>query len=186
MSIVDDPESVQKVTRTSQIIVGAMTMGVIVFLALVFFIGEIAKPPGGDQELLGVPIMTLMGTVMGAVCLAASFFVPKLVVDGGLRGLAKSGASPTTKPGSKQVDPAAEAAQLMPLFQTQLIIGSALAEGPAFFASLAFMMEHHYLALGVAGVMLAALIARFPTADSVNGWLDENLGRLEQKRRDEI
>ena len=36
----------------------------------------------------------------------------------------------------------------MPLFQTQLIIGAALAEGGAFFGTIAYMIEHQYLALG--------------------------------------
>jgi hypothetical protein len=111
--------------------------------------------------------------------------VPKLVVDQGLRGLVKTGgstAATTGDPGAKQVKPVVAAYELLPLFQTQLIIGAALVEGGAFFATVAYTIEHQYLALGVAGALLAVLISKFPTVDRVNVWLDENLSRLNEMR----
>jgi len=185
MSTANEPDALQAVTRTSQIIVGALIQGVVLFLAIVLFISEPPKAQNGQETIAGLPLLTLAATVFGAMALAASFLVPRAVADSSLRGLAKSGASGVTKPGgsgAKQVYPAAESERLLPLFQTQLIIGSALAEGAAFFAGIAFMVEHHYLALGVAGVMLAVLISRFPTADGVRGWLDEAMGRLQGVR----
>lgn len=185
-SFPNDPDVIPKSTRVMQIIVGVLIQGVVMFLAIVLFIGEAENPQGGKPEILGIPTITFVATVMGASCLVASVVAPRLMVDGPLRRLAKSGASTTTKPGPKQVDPAIEAVRLLPLFQTQLIVGAALLEGGAFFAGIAYMLEHQYLALGVAGVLLAALIARFPTVDRVNGWLDEKLAHLEQIRRNEI
>jgi hypothetical protein len=183
-AFVNDPDAFPKATRTAQIIVGALIQGVILFLAIALFLSEAPKQQA-SPTILGLPLLTLVATVFGAVALAASFLVPRMVADSSLRGLAKSGASGAAKPdgsGAKQVYPAAEAVRHLPLFTTQLVIGAALAEGAAFFAGLAFMIEHHYLALGVAGVALAVLISRFPTADGVRAWLDDAMARLQAFR----
>jgi hypothetical protein len=189
-AFVNDPDAIPKATRVMQIIVGTLTMGVVMFLLIVVLLLDTpARPPGAGQAAPETRIVTYLALAMGASALVASFAIPKLMVDAGLRQLVKEGASSTTKPtgsGAKQVDPSAEARRILPLFQTQLIIGCALAEGGAFFAGIAYMLEHQYLALGVAGVLLAALISRFPTVDRVSGWLDDQLGRLERLRRDEL
>jgi hypothetical protein len=182
MSTANEPDTLQAVTRTSQIIVGALIQGVVLFLAIVLYISEPPKPEGGPGLILGLPMLTLTATVFGVIVLTASFLVPRMVADSSLRELVKSGASGATKPdgaGAKQVYPAAEAERLLPLFQTQLTIGAAMAEGAAFFAGISFMLEHHYLALGVAGVALAVLISKFPTADGVRAWLDDAMARLQ-------
>lgn len=187
-AFVNDPDALSNSTRVMQIIVGSLTMGVIWFIAIVLFLGlggNEEPPKAGRPEILGLPVLTLLSAVMGAAALVASFLVPRLVVDAGLHGAAKAGSSSaatTGDAGSKQLKPAVAAYELLPLFQTQLIIGAALAEGGAFFATIAYMLEHHRLALGTAGALLAVLVSRFPTVDRVNAWLDESLSRLNEMR----
>lgn len=185
MSIESGTDAVQATTRTSQIIVGALIQGVVLFMAIVLLLLDQPSRPPGEGRAAAAPVITYLAVALGASLLVASFVVPKLVVDSGLRGFVKTGASAaniTGDDGSKQVKPAVAAQELLPLFQTQLIIAAALAEGGAFFATIAYMLEHHYLALAVAGALLAALVSRFPTVDRVNVWLEENLSRLNEMR----
>ena len=182
MSIESATDDVQATTRTSQIIVGSLIQGVVLFMAIVLIF---LKPDGEQPAAPETPVITYLAVALGASVLVASFVVPKLVVDAGLRGYVKAGASPastTGDAGPKQVKPAVASYELLPLFQTQLIIGAALAEGGAFFATIAYMLEHQYLVLGVAGALLAVLVSRFPTVDRVNVWLDEKLNRLNEMR----
>lgn len=184
MSIANDPDPVQGATRISQIIVGALIQGVVLFMAIVLLFIDAPTGPGPARS--ATPILTYLAAAFGATVLAASYLVPRLMVDGALRRFVKSGAATTAKRGPRQVDPAVAAKELLPLFQTQLIVASALCEGGAFFATIAYMLEHQYLSLGVAGVLLAALISRFPTLDRVNAWLEEKLVHLQEIRRGEI
>ena len=82
-----------------------------------------------------------------------------------------------------QVYPAGDTGRLLPLYTTQLILGAAINEGMAFFAAIAYMLERHPIALGTAIVLLGGLIARFPTADRVNAWLDQQLEQLRIERQ---
>lgn len=183
MSTVNEPDVFQATTRTSRIIVGALIQGVVVFLAIVVFVSEPSQDQAGPRSILfGLPMLTLTAAVFGALVVAASFLVPRMVADSSLRGLARSGASKPAGSG----DPAAGSEQLLPLFQTQLIIGAAMAEGAAFLAGVAFLVEHHYLALGIAGVALAVLISRFPTADGVRAWLDDAMSRIQAFRGEAV
>jgi hypothetical protein len=59
-------------------------------------------------------------------------------------------------------------------------------EGAAFFATIAYMLERNPIALATAIVLLGALVARFPTSDRVNAWLDRQLGLLQEERQSAI
>ena len=70
--------------------------------------------------------------------------------------------------------------------QGRFRFGSVLLEGGAFFAVIASMLERNPIALVTAIVLLAHLVARFPTADRVNDWLDRQLGLLQEERQSAI
>ena len=72
---------------------------------------------------------------------------------------------------------------LVPVFQTQLIIGAAMLEGGAFFAAIAYMLERSPIAAGMALVLLVVLASRFPTRDRIQAWLDHQLGLLQEERQ---
>ena len=196
MSDVPDPDSIEPVTRTCQIIVGALVMGVLTFLAIVVFlnvgpgnpaagpgIGGAALPlPGGGS----LPLMTALAVVLGIIGLVMSFTVPHVFVAGTRRTIAREVPPATTphKPSEPAlVYPAGDTGRLLPVYTTQLILGAAINEGMAFFAAIAYMLERHPVALGTAIVLLGGLIARFPTADRVNAWLDQQLEQLRIERQ---
>ena len=78
-----------------------------------------------------------------------------------------------------QIFPAGDTGKLAFVYQTQLIIGSALCEGMAFFAAIAYMLERNPLALGMALILLACLAVRIPTRDRVNAWIDQQQSMLQ-------
>ena len=197
MSKIDDDDAVQNVARTAQIIVGAMAGGVLLFWVIVTVVlpnlGGPRPPavavPGGPQRLLGLPMLTAAAWLFGAGSLAASLFVPRAVVDSALKPIAKGVSVDETKledSGLRQIYPASDVGKLLPAYMTQLIIASALIEGGAFFAAIAYMLEKHPPSLLLGGALIALLLSRFPTPDRIRAWLDVQLDRLEVLRRDDF
>lgn len=184
----DDEDAVQAATRVMQIIVGSLTLGVVLFATLIVGVLRSDKPPVPDApKLLGLPILTAVAACFGLLSVLVSFVIPKIMVDGGLKQIAKGPSLDEAKrldSGERQVFPASDVRRLLPVFQTQLITASALNEGAAFFAVLAYMIEARPIALGVAAVLIALLVSRFPTVDRVKGWLEAQLERLTLLRRD--
>jgi hypothetical protein len=185
MSNVTDPDLLQPFTRTCQIIHGAMVMGVVTFLILVLFVvPDLTGPPRGPAGVAAgptTPLLTYIAAGLGALGLAMSFVVPGLFVNS-VRRLAARGAWPADATGQTHApgkNPQADAPRrLLPLYQTQHITGAAILEGTTFFATIAYMMERNPIALGTAIVLLGTLIARFPTADRINAWLERQLEQL--------
>jgi hypothetical protein len=180
---IDETDAIQTTVRTSQIIVGALASGVAFFGVLVLTVlsDQTAAPsPNG---------LTFMAVAFGVISLVLSIIMPVILVDSGLRGIVRGTTPDETKPtesGQRHIYPASDVGRLLPLFQTQLIVASALNEGGAFFGFLAYMLEGQTLALAVAGVLVAVILSRFPTTDRVQGWLDARLQRLDALRRGEV
>jgi hypothetical protein len=64
------------------------------------------------------------------------------------------------------------------VYQTQLIIGAAIDEGAAFFAGIAYLIGKNSIALGAAILLLAGLLARFPTRERVARWIEHQREKL--------
>ncbi|MGA2703274.1 MAG: hypothetical protein ABSH35_19540 [Isosphaeraceae bacterium] len=202
MSDMTDPDALQPIIRTCQIIVGAMIMGVATFLAIALFVTQVAvnpapAPPGGGAGGAAIaapgdsslPVITYLAVASGLIVLVLSFVVPKINIARARRQIALAGPIATTEgvpPEPKQLYPAGYTGKLAQLYQTQLIIGAAMLEGAAFFATIAYMLERNPIALATAIVLLGALVARFPTSDRVNAWLDRQLGLLQEERQSAI
>jgi len=202
MSDMTDLDALQPIIRTCQTIVGAMIMGVATFLAIALFVTQVAvnpapAPPGGGAVGAAVAapgdsslqVITYLAVASGLIVLVLSFVVPKINIARTRRQIALAGPIATTEgvPSEpKQLYPAGYTGKLAQLYQTQLIIGAAMLEGAAFFATIAYMVERNPIALATAIVLLGALIARFPTSDRVNAWLDRQLGLLQEERQSAI
>ena len=74
-------------------------------------------------------------------------------------------------------------AKLASVYQTQLMLGAVLTEGPAFLALIAYLLEGSPLALGAALALLVALIARFPTRARLEHWIEQQVQWLIQERQ---
>jgi hypothetical protein len=202
MSDMNDPEVLQPITRTCQIIVGAMITGVVLFLAIVLFVVPSGMMPapvpaggGAGGAALpaaagpGMPLITSIAAAMGLAGLVMSFVVPGIFVTNSRRQIAKgTWTPPATRDPSQpaRIYPAGDTGKLAAVYQTQLIIGSALCEGMAFFATIAYMLERNPIALVTAVVLLGGLFARFPTSDRVNAWIDQQQSMLQAERQADL
>ncbi len=194
MSDMTDPEALQPVIRTCQIIVAALIMGVVLFLVITLVaIPPLMKPqpalPGEGPGISGMPLITYIATAVGLLNLVLSIIVPKISTDGARRQMALGRSPATVKGGSsepKQLYPEEYSGKLMTLYQTQLIVGAAILEGGAFFAAIAYMLERNPIAMVTAGVLLGALSARWPTSDRISVWLDRQLALLQEERQSSI
>jgi hypothetical protein len=205
MSMIGNHDFIDQVTRTSQIIVGALILGVVVMLGVATVVaqqtkadaqpGAGAKPadaqgkpadanlndrPTAEQDM--AMIITWVAVASAAVVLPLSFVLPRLVAQQNRRAIA-AGTWPVMKGGSPSTPISHEAIQtdagkLAMVYQTQLIIGAALNEGVAFFAAIAYLIGKNPIALGLGILLVGGLIARFPTKDRVELWIDRQQEQL--------
>jgi hypothetical protein len=201
MSGISDQATIANVTRTSQIIVAALISGVLTFVAIAFIVDLRPKEQPGvkvevkpDADTLmarwvdgTAPIVTAMAVAFAVVLVPLSFVVPNLVSGRGRREIARASTSaPSTRdaPVAAQAKPApaTETGMLAALCLTNLIIGAAMDEGVAFFATVAYMIERHPVALGLALLMVALLIVRFPTATRIERWFETQREKLTDER----
>ncbi len=180
--------SIEQITRMTQIIMGALIGGVTIFLVIVVFLvhfaglgapaggaaapgqGAGANPAAGAQSM---PLLTYMAAGMAVMLLPLSFILPGYVAAQSLRSGAvrapDGGSSPAANSAASSGQ--GQAATPATAFQTSAIIGGALTEAPAFFAGIAYLIEQNPIALGVMVVLLAVMVARFPTRDRVERWI---------------
>jgi hypothetical protein len=133
-----------------------------------------------------VPLITYLAVGMGIAGLVLSFVIPNMIVASARRKIAKGMWTPPVKQDPTklaQILPAGDTGKLAFVYQTQLIIGSALCEGMAFFATIAYMLERNPLALGMALILLAGLVIRIPTRNRVNAWIDQQQSKLQMERQ---
>jgi hypothetical protein len=197
MSALSDEKTVGNVTRTSQIMVGALVAGVVTTVAAAVLIdlrprqqaaaqveagpganNFAAWPPGGTA-----PIITYCAVAFAVVVLPVSFVVPDLVTRQGRQTIAQGRLHPPLSSGAAGPVAGAPAAatetgMLAALYMPNLIIGAAFHEGLAFFAAVAYMVEKNLIALGLALLLIALLIARFPTAGRVERWIEQQREKL--------
>jgi hypothetical protein len=202
MSIITpgDEQGIRSATLQGQIIVGALVAGLVTFLIIATMIDLGPRPgaaAGGGPGAAGVaatespmPIITYLAVAFGVVLLPMSFIVPGRVAQQQRRAIASG-----KMPGSPSVAPTAgdqSAAATVPLsglpavFLTQLVVGAAMDEGAAFFALVAYLIEKNPIALALALVLIAGVIARFPTAGRVERWIEQQQEKLREDQLDAL
>lgn len=175
---------VEKTTRTLQVILGAMAVGVAVFLGIVVFV----IPPAGQGQaqegraglpgpVAALPVISVVAYTVTAILLPLSFVAPAVVAE----SLRKKRAAGKTGPakGSPMTD---DRAALAEIYQTRMILGAALTEAPAFLATVAYMIERNPMAMGLALALLGVMVMRVPTVPRVAFWVDAQHERLEADR----
>lgn len=177
MSPFSSEEFARGVIRTVQIIVFALTTGPIVF-AGVALSQRMNQPPQQDAML---------------AYLAAGFAVIVLGVRSLIGGFTVASQRKRIAAGSWSLGPNAARAnlpanmtdgdRLLFVFQQKTIIESALAEGAAFFAVMSFLIAGQWWSLAIAGVLVAMIVAPFPTYDRIENWVRYQLELLELEKR---
>lgn len=157
-----------------RIISAALISGVIAFLVVVLFVIKSALNPGSL-------LLTYLGLVVGALALVFAFIVPNLV-GGSIKQALVDG---------KRVDLPAQfrvsqnvgiLGNLLFLFQTRLIVGYAILEGAAFFNLVAYMLERQDVSLASVGLLIGAMLAKFPTRGKIEGWLANEIRSIDELR----
>jgi hypothetical protein len=178
-------EVVPKSVRVSQIIVGALVLGCVSFLAIVLVIGRPAAQQAGDAgPALLLSYVALSFLVAGII---ARLIMPRLAIRAGRHSIAR-GTFP--RPASDQLSAAQRAAfeqmgdagRLLMLFQMKTIIAAAILEGATFFLLIAYMIERYTPVLVIAVAMIAAIAAHMPTSRGVIDWIEDQLRLLREER----
>ena len=151
--------------RTCQIIAIAMYMGVLMFggVAIVMRLSEDAPPANQQgQAASGDDVMLWIAIGLTATCLVGRAIVLSAMDRQLQRDLRDYGDNPV------------EPEQMLGRYQTRLIVGLALLEGPAFFCLVALLSTGNWEALGPAGFLLLVMVLNFPTETKLRNWVETN------------
>ena len=149
-----DEAKLGQIVMPLQIIVAALLMGVLSFAAVAFFLGS-----KREADVARTPMLTYMSMAFAGVALILYFVVPGLIAARSSRALGRD----------------ASAAAYAPVFQTKTIVACALAEGAAFFALVAYIIEGNLLSYAVVGVMVVAMLFQVPTRSGIRDWCEGQL-----------
>lgn len=151
----DDRNQLVQQVRVMQIIVFALAMGVVTLgLVVLLVVGpsERQEVPGKEFE----PFISYVGAAAAVVCTVVGVVLPRQM--------------------SRQMPHTVET------YQTTLIIGAALFEGPAFLNVMAYMLEGQAFSLAIAAVLLVFILLLFPTASRVEEWIENHRRREEEQQ----
>ena len=138
--------------RTMQIITFALIQGALMFGAIAFFIVGWPPQPQPQGQL---PIISYLAWGMAVVEFLLSLIVPGLSLKSKLKAL-------TSK----------DDVSLVQAYSTKLIIQQALLEGAVFFNLVAYLIEHLWPSLVVAGALLTIMLVNTPTRTRVEEWIE--------------
>jgi len=164
-----------------QIIAGALLLGVAFLFAIVLFIvlgqrnGQGAAPP------MGLPVVSIILVALLVVNGFLSFLIPGLHTQAALKRIATDTWRPPTQ--AKMSDYSTDAAKLLAVRQTSLIMSLAFLEGTAFFGCIAYLLEHRDFVLGIVLIVVVGMISHFPTQGRVRVWLEQQMDRLADLRQ---
>jgi MFS family permease len=165
--------SVGGVTRTLQIIVGALFAGVLSYLVFVL----VAAPPPGAPA--GGISLALMGIAFAAAAVIAAAVVPRILA-------AQCRATMVADRGEARAVPSGlptgDVGRLLGDFQVRRIIAGALLEGGAFFNVFAYQMERQTYTLGIVIALLLGLLTLIPLRPLVEQWLERELRTVRELR----
>jgi hypothetical protein len=162
--------------RTMQIISGTLAAGVVAFLVVVLVING---PPNAAAD---PGVVTYLSAGFFLVMLVVAMIVPRSIVQSQIADIARG----TWKPPEQlpaNYDVTSESAKLLIVYQTHMIVRLAMLEGAAFFALIAYLLEGHWLALGVAIAALALLLSQFPTRGRLENWADHAQAQMQAIRQ---
>lgn len=162
-----------RAVRPMQVIVGALATGVTAFLAVVLVVANNGPP--------GEPFVTYVALAFAVVAFVGWLVVPNVVTSQARRAIAE-GRMPWFAVRTAVPPNVGVVGQLAALFQTRLIIGSAILEGAAFLNLVAAMIEGHTLGLVVAVGLVLLLVSQFPTRERLEVWVSHELESIEQMR----
>jgi len=157
---------------TLALIVGViMITGVFMVIFFVAFEGKPLLGPG----LAPVPILSLIAVATALVALGLSIVLPSRIGPARAEKLA-SGVPLRGNPTESAVS------RLAGAYAGRLILGLALAEGPALLGVVFFLVEGHWLALLPVGLGVLVMIWKFPTEAALREWVEARLAEIPDQK----
>lgn len=172
MGILDEYPPLALGLRTTQLIVFALFLGVVAFLAIASFM--VAT---GRVERIEPPILTWVLLGVGVAMLPVVLLVRRVVI-GAARKAVRVGLGPTPGRGAPDVSEAGAAGRLFQGWQAGTITLAAGLEGVALLAAVGALLEGHMVGVVGGGMFALLLLAFVPTRDRLEGWLEQELRDL--------
>ena len=172
-----------KAVRPLQIVIIAMSVGVLAFLAV-----TIVLPANISSRLPNFPILTYLAIGLTLIQLIARKLILKVTLEKTLRALAQ-GTTPSISPkatpfSAKFLQENKEFGVLYVAFVKRTILGAALIEGPAFFSVAVYLIERNPVALVLAVLLALRVTYQMPSASKMKTWLRTQLARVEQLKNE--
>jgi hypothetical protein len=163
-------EATAGLLRVLRIIVLAMAIGVTMFAGVAISL-NLNKPHtiAGKFDTQG-----LMFLAMGIVALPLGMILPGIVFAAGRRAPAMNVPSGMTSEQGRIFG-------IQQRIQTTTIIACAIFEGAAFANTFAYLQSREIAHLALAGILVAGILAHFPTAGSYQRRIEDELRRMNEE-----
>lgn len=166
--------------RMLQIIVAALSLG------LVFFLAIAVSVPFENAPNASTPLLTYVALGFAILALIVRVIVPGIATTAGRRAIAR-GEYPSSaeRPGSTagSAKDLGDVGRLAALMVTRTIVGAAILESSCFFLLIAFLLERSPLTLAVAVFFILGVAAHTPTQGRMAAWLESQLKLLDEDRQ---
>jgi hypothetical protein len=174
----DQQTYLKSVARTLQIIVGALSAGVWMFMAVALVL-DLGEPENQADE----PFVSYLGVGLAALAFVAWAVVPGMIVARMREAIVAGKSEQLTLNTSPAAADLGDVGPLAGVSQSRIIVGSAILEGAAFFNLMAYMLEQQLVNAAVAGLLAVVIMASIPTYGRLEGWMQNELASIEQLRQ---
>jgi uncharacterized membrane protein (DUF485 family) len=166
----------QNVLRQGQVIIGALTAGILLFMLIILFVLGTGFEPLAADALISIVMAAL---AIGVV--PARLVVPGLIITANCQQIARE--TPAAQEQSPSAsEPAPDEGKLLQAYLATTIVGAAFLEGAAFGNLVAFMLEGQIYSLLFAILFMLGILAGIPTADRLSDWLRGQQRRVQEMR----
>jgi hypothetical protein len=168
--------------RTLQIIVAALFLGLLVFLAIAVAIVQQKQVAQAAEE----SPLTYIAIAFAATMLVARLVVGGMMVSRGRQSIRRGTWKPPQSgqgPLVDLVERTGDAGKLWFILLQRTIVSAAMIEGATFFLLIAYTIEGSSLALTVAVLLMIGVALHFPTRSGSARWVGDQLHRIEQDRQ---
>jgi hypothetical protein len=172
--------------RTLQIIIGALSIGAILFLSIASVIGPQIKK---TFVPLPIPLYIAVLILVGIGMIVRFVYIWNLTAKA-RREISDGTYQPINYRQRLRLSPASVANQsadssrdvlyLFSAFRYITICSAAIIEGWCFFATMAYLIEGNPLSLGVAILLMLGVAAHFPTQSRAKRWVERELAKVKE------
>ncbi len=175
--------------RRLQVVVGALVLGQVTFLAVAIVVGR--NTVVGQADDLGKLLMGA-GVLCAAAALVARGIVPALIVSRARRQIPNrtwQAPEPVAGPHGPDahlvpfIEATGDAGRLMVVLEVRTLIAAALLEGVGFFWIVIHMITGNPVSLGMAMLFLLGVACHFPTRSRAIHWIEDQLRVVKQERQ---